>query len=141
MPEELGDGGRDTTLRHHPPLIPFSAATLWLAAYLTTTQESTMAQDSGLDPSDFYRTDHMGMATWLKIAGHSVQRIHWTDDRTCYWYFDKSDPLLRAVDEYLEEKARVEPKEYNRVFKLTKDEFWSHSPEDHPGRRSSASQA
>lgn len=89
-------------------------------------------QEVVLDPEEFYRTDNMGMASWLKMQGHTPQRVRW-EDQTCYWYFDKSDLLLGSVDAFLEGEARVEPKEYNRIFLLTKREFWDSAP---PGQRS-----
>lgn len=76
-----------------------------------------------LDPEDFFRTNDMAMATYLKLRGHSAQTITWLSG-TCYWVFRVTDALLDAVELFTGGEAVVEPKEYNRVFTQTKREFY-----------------
>ena len=84
---------------------------------------------SSLSPEDFYRTSNMALVSFLKVQGHAPQAIHWEGD-SCYWYFDKSDPLLEQVDVFMSGVAKVEPKEYNRIFGLTKKELISEEAPD-----------
>jgi hypothetical protein len=75
-----------------------------------------------LSPEEFYRTSNMALVAFLKLQGHASQTVRW-EGESCYWYFDKSDPLLDIVDTYMSGDALVEPREYNRVFGLTKKEL------------------
>jgi hypothetical protein len=81
------------------------------------------SKEVSLDPDEFYRTNHMAEAAFLRMRGFATQSKSWQDG-TCYWYFDKSDALMEVVDEYLSGKSLVEPKEYNRVFGIVKDELF-----------------
>jgi hypothetical protein len=76
-----------------------------------------------VDIEDFYRTNDMALVTFLKLEGQAVQSVVW-DVGTCYWIFDRSASLLESVDAFMEDKATVKPKEYNRVFSQTKREFY-----------------
>lgn len=80
-----------------------------------------------LNPNDFYRTNDMAMATFLRMQGHAVQHIQWIGG-TCYWIFSVTDSLLDQVEEFTDGHARVEPREYNRVFTQTKREFYDSKP-------------
>jgi hypothetical protein len=80
-----------------------------------------------LDPEEFFRTNDMAMATFLKLNSHSVQRMTWVGG-TCYWIFRVTDDLLECVEEFTAGEARVEPREYNRVFTQTKREFYDSKP-------------
>lgn len=80
-----------------------------------------------LDPEEFYRTNDMAMATFLKMQSHSVQCMTW-EGRTCYWVFRITDNLLDCVEEFTAGEARVEPRGYNRVFTQTKREFYDSKP-------------
>lgn len=82
-----------------------------------------------LDPEDFFRTNDMSMATYLKVKGHVTQMIDWKSG-TCYWIFRISDLLLDEVDKFLAGEALIEPKEYNRVFTQTKREFYDSKPDE-----------
>ena len=75
-----------------------------------------------LSPEEFYRTSNMALVAYLKVEGHAAQAVRW-EGESCYWYFDKSDPLLERIDTFMAGKALVEPKDYNRVFGLTKKEL------------------
>lgn len=81
----------------------------------------------GATTLDFYRTNDMAMVTYLKISGHSVQRVLW-EAGTCYWLFRVTEVLLSQVDKFLAGDARIEPREYNRVFNSTKREFYDTQP-------------
>lgn len=85
------------------------------------------------NPSDFYRTNDMAMVTFLKVEDHPVQKILW-ERGTCYWIFRISDALLDAIDSFTDREARIEPKEYNRVYGQTKKEFYDSAPDDHVTR-------
>lgn len=80
-----------------------------------------------LDPDEFYRTNDMAMATFLKMNSHAVQQMRWAGS-TCYWIFRVTDNLLDCVEEFTDGNARVEPREYNRVFTQTKREFYDSKP-------------
>lgn len=82
-----------------------------------------MSRNDGLDPEEFYRTNDMAQATYLKLQGHSVQRVAWADD-SCYWYYRITDAMLDDLEDFSEGKALVEPREYNRFFNRVKREFY-----------------
>lgn len=84
-------------------------------------------QDGEISLDDFYRTNDMAMVTFLKISGHAVQRVFW-EAGTCYWVFRAVEILLEQVDEFLAGNARIEPREYNKVFNHTKREFYDTNP-------------
>lgn len=88
-------------------------------------------QDGEISLDDFYRTNDMAMVTFLKISGHAVQRVFW-EAATCYWIFRVTDVLLNQVSEFLAGDARIEPREYNRVFNQTKREFYDTNPSNVP---------
>lgn len=94
-------------------------------------EHSTSDGNTLLD--DFYRTNDMAMVTFLKISGHSVQKVFW-EAGTCYWVFRVSEVLLELIDTFLAGNARIEPREYNRVFNSTKREFYDTQPQQ-AGRR------
>lgn len=79
--------------------------------------------------TDFYRTNDMAMVTFLKIQGHPVQEVAWESD-TCYWIFRITEVLLGQVEMFLAGEARIEPREYNRVFNSTKREFYDSNPKN-----------
>lgn len=83
----------------------------------------------GTTIGDFYRSNDMAMVTYLKISGHAVQEVMWEAD-TCYWVFRASETLLSQVEGFLAGDARIEPREYNRVFNTTKREFYDSNPKN-----------
>ena len=76
-----------------------------------------------MNTEEFYRTNDMGMATFLKLEGHPCQEMLWQGD-VCYWVFRVTDALLDDTEDFLDGSARVEPKAYNKEFNLTKREFY-----------------
>lgn len=82
-----------------------------------------VSTETDLSPEEFYRTNHMALVAFLRMEGHSSQSMRW-EGGTCYWYFDKSDVLLELCDRYHGGTARVEPKEYNRVFGIVREELF-----------------
>ena len=84
-----------------------------------------MAQNTGrtLDAEDFYRTGDMAMATYLKMEGHPVQTLVWEGD-VCYWVFRVTDALLECTEIFLEDEARVNPRQFNKEFNVTKRQFY-----------------
>lgn len=90
-----------------------------------------MTESESVSLDDFYRTNDMAMVTYLKISGHAVQRVFW-EAGTCYWIFRITDVLLSQVDVFLMGDARIEPREYNRVFNHTKREFYDTNPHNVP---------
>lgn len=84
-------------------------------------------RDGEVSLGDFYRTNDMAMVTYLKISGHPVQRVLW-EAGTCYWLFRISEVMLSQVEMFLSGQARIEPREFNRVFSHTKREFYDTNP-------------
>lgn len=78
---------------------------------------------SDLDPEKFHRTDDMALVTFLKMEGHTAQQVAAKSD-TVYWWFRLNDDLEDAIAAFDGGDARVEPREYNRTFGLTKKEFY-----------------
>lgn len=76
-----------------------------------------------LNPEDFFRTDNMGMVTFLKMKGHTVQTVEWRGP-TCFWNFRVTDSLLDLTEDFLSGEAVVEPQEYSRRYRETKKEFY-----------------
>jgi len=76
-----------------------------------------------LDPEEFYRTNDMAQTTYLKLRGHAVQLITW-ESGSCYWIFRITDALLDDLEHFSSGRARVEPREYNKVFTIVKHEFY-----------------
>jgi hypothetical protein len=79
-----------------------------------------------------YRTSDMALVSYLKFLGHEPQQINW-ENGTCYWLFRETPHLLEGVDQFAGNKALIEPKEYNRLFGMTKREFFDSEP--NPNRR------
>jgi len=86
------------------------------------------------DPSEFYRSSDMALATYLKICGHDPQRVYW-DSATCYWVFRMSDSLEDQLELFHRGDSRVDPKEFTRVFTQTKREFYDTNPDERHNRR------
>ena len=84
--------------------------------------------DREIDIDEFHRVNDMALVTFLKMRGHTVQDVVWNGS-TCYWLFRVTDGLLDLVDDFVEGRALVEPREYNRAFSDTKRELY-----DNPGR-------
>lgn len=84
--------------------------------------------------TDTYRTNDMALVTFLRMQGHSVQEVRW-EDQTCYWFFMIIGTLTTDLDAYTGGTARVEPKEYNRVFGRTKREFYDSQPQQDAATR------
>jgi hypothetical protein len=80
-------------------------------------------QIESLDPEKFYRTDDMAMATFLKMEGFTAQQVGWIGD-TCYWWFNDGDALADCIEVFHNGEASVEPREYSRVYGLSKAEFY-----------------
>lgn len=89
-----------------------------------------MAQQRGqaLDAENFYRTNDMAMATYLKMQGHPVQTLMWEGD-VCYWVFRVTDALLEETEVFLADEARVNPKLFNKEFFITKSQFYDSKDE------------
>lgn len=77
---------------------------------------------------EMYRCNDMALVTFLKQNGHSVQDVYWeVDTETVYWLFVVVPSLLGLIDDFSTGEARVEPREYNRLFQLTKREMYSQA--------------
>jgi len=70
-----------------------------------------------------FKTNDMGLATYLKMCGQRLTRTVWID-RTCYWYFPMTDGLEERVGQWTEERATVNPKQFTREYAQTKKEFY-----------------
>lgn len=78
-----------------------------------------------------FRTSDMALATFLRLELYDVQEVKIDDTGTCYWYFDGVDSLHESCEAFREGIARVEPREYNRLFAVTKKERWALT-DDYP---------
>lgn len=78
--------------------------------------------------TDFYRTNDMALATFLKLRQHAVQGMEW-EAGTCFWIFRATESCLSDVNDFTSDKALVNPREYNRVFTQTKKEFYNSQRE------------
>lgn len=76
-----------------------------------------------MDPEEFYRTNDMAMATYLKLEGHPCQGLVWNRN-VCFWLFRVTDALLDATEDFLDRKARIEPRAYSKEFDVTRQEFF-----------------
>jgi hypothetical protein len=79
------------------------------------------------DKIEYFRTNDMAMTTYLRLQDHPVQGVYW-EAGTCYWKFHATEALLRDVDEFVNDRALVNPKRYNRAFNSTKQEFYESNP-------------
>lgn len=93
--------------------------------------------DIEFDPEEFHRTNDMAMATYLKVQGHTSQRVIW-EGGTCYWWFRINESLLDCVESFTNGDALIEPREYNRVFTQTKREFYDSKPPVKGGTKTTA---
>jgi hypothetical protein len=75
--------------------------------------------------TDLYRTSDMALATFLRWENHDVQNVALDETGTCYWYFPDCDSLRDSCEAFRNGSARIEPKEYNRLFGVTKKERWA----------------
>jgi hypothetical protein len=69
-----------------------------------------------------WKTNDLAMATYLKMMGHTPQRVGF-EDRDCWWFFLHIPALTQAVDDFLSGRALVTPQEYNKQFGITKREM------------------
>lgn len=77
---------------------------------------------------EIYRCNDMALVTYFKQNGHSVQSVDWeSDTSTVYWYFMVVPALMELVELFANGQARVEPREYNRLFQLTKREMYAQA--------------
>lgn len=79
-----------------------------------------------------YRTSDMALASFLKLEGHDCQDIQLQGD-TCYWMFLSTPNLVERIEAFRNERVLVDLKAYNRIFGLTKREFYDLS--DDPANR------
>lgn len=80
-----------------------------------------------LDPTEFYRSSDMGVVTYLRVEGHTPQKMQW-ETGTCYWVFLRNDALEEHLDLYQSDMAQVDPREYNRRYAEVKREFYNNRP-------------
>ena len=76
-----------------------------------------------MNPSEFYKTNSMALATYLRMQGHTVQHVEW-EDGVCHWFFRITDGLLDLADKFLNDEAMVNPRAYNYEYKRTKQELY-----------------
>lgn len=84
-----------------------------------------------LDPNDFFRSNDMGVVTYLRIEGHTSQAMDW-EGRTCYWVFAKTPSLMEHVEKFQSDQAQVNPRVYNRRYAETKREFYDTQNDSRP---------
>lgn len=78
---------------------------------------------------DQFRTNDMAMAAYLRMNGHSTQKIEWSEG-TCRWFFLAVPALVEQVNKFLADTALVNPRQYNRSFAETKREFYESSKDN-----------
>lgn len=83
-----------------------------------------MPEEKELDPNIFYKTNDMALVTFLRIQGHPVQGTRWQNN-SCMWVFRVNNNLLELVDDFMSDRAKVNPKEFNRHFTDTKKELYN----------------
>ena len=69
-----------------------------------------------------FKTSSIGVVAYLKYQGLSPLRMTVEGTVAC-WYFTETPTLLDLVEDYDTNEAAVQPKEYNRVFGLTRSEM------------------
>jgi hypothetical protein len=67
-------------------------------------------------------TDDMALVTYLKIKGHTVVHAGYTDG-VCRWEFSGS--ASDDARDFMEDRATVDPKQFSRVFGLTKRDMFA----------------
>lgn len=72
---------------------------------------------------DYYVTNDMAMVAYLALKGHTAQDIT-MDDNVCRWKFVNIGDLMQCAEDFLGDRALVNPREYNRHFANTKKEFY-----------------
>jgi Domain of unknown function (DUF5659) len=70
-----------------------------------------------------FRTNDMGLATYLKMCGCPLLKAEW-QDLTCHWFFEQTDDLVESVTAWETERAQVNPKQFTRQYAKTKKEFY-----------------
>jgi Domain of unknown function (DUF5659) len=81
-----------------------------------------------MDTDETFRTNDMGMATFLRAEGHEVIEVLW-ESGTCYWRFAISGNLVQLVEDFQADRARVNPKQFTRNFSKTKHEMYTSRPQ------------
>lgn len=68
-----------------------------------------------------YTTRNSGEAAYLRTLGHEPVNSRLVDD-VVHWDFEVEDTLNRAVKEYNDGKARVEPRRYSRAHQRCRED-------------------
>jgi hypothetical protein len=88
-------------------------------------------------PAEIFKTNDMGMATYLEMQGHTAQTIAF-EGQNCYWHFLLGEALERDVDDFLTQRASVTPQAYNKQYALVKREMIDARARKDQGRRNRA---
>ena len=67
-------------------------------------------------------SNDMAMVAYLSLMGHTSQSVSFEND-VCRWHFVVVGDFMRCVEDFLNDKASVNPREYNRHFANAKREF------------------
>ncbi len=87
-----------------------------------------MARRAQETDQETYRCSDMALVTYLKQNGHSVQAVKWDEEtETVHWTFMVIPSLMELINKFASGEALVEPREYNRLFQLTKRELYSQA--------------
>lgn len=70
-----------------------------------------------------FETDDMGLVTFLRVNGCTPAGCTYVGS-VCTWSFESSDELTRLVGEFEVGVGTVPAKEYNRLYKETRGEFY-----------------
>lgn len=66
-----------------------------------------------------FRTDDLCMAAWLVSRGHRVVDVrleHQESMPFAYFYFKDTTESIADVEEFVKDRASVEPKRFSRIF-------------------------
>lgn len=72
---------------------------------------------------EYYSTSEMGLVGYLRMQIGDPQKVEWVSG-SCKWYFILTTGLLGLVDQYHQNQAFVDPKEYDRHMNNTRREFY-----------------
>jgi hypothetical protein len=73
--------------------------------------------------AEFTSTEDMTLVTVLKIRGIEPEKLE-RHNGGCKWVFRCTDAVQDAIDEYGQEEAYVEPREFARKMGLVRSEMY-----------------
>ena len=74
-----------------------------------------------------YRTSDLGAATYIVSVGEQILRADFSNPKRVIFCFRNTPSVSKAVEDYWNGKARVEPLHLLQNQKLLKQRIYSHS--------------